>query len=65
MEIHKMDEINGIKNIINVKYGTCKLFDTFWLNNIDGDQNIKQKMTLLRNKSFLSWVVHLKEFGLD
>jgi hypothetical protein len=38
-------------------------FDTLWFINIDGDQNIVQKKTPLRTRSFLSLLVHLKEFG--
>jgi hypothetical protein len=56
MKIHKMDEIG-------LKYGIYKIFDTFLFINIDGDQNIGQKMTPLRTRSFLSLLVHLKKFG--
>jgi hypothetical protein len=45
-----------------LKYGTYKMFDTFWLININGDQNIGQKRTPLRTRYFLFLVVHLKEF---
>jgi hypothetical protein len=38
-----MDEIDGIYNCSGLKYGTYKKFNTFWLTNIDGDQNIGQK----------------------
>jgi hypothetical protein len=55
-----MDEIDGIWNCNGLKYGTYKNFDTFWLINIDGDQNIGQKKTPLKTRSFLSLVVHLK-----
>jgi hypothetical protein len=58
-----MDDIDGIENCSGLEYGTYKIFDTFWLINIDGDQNIKQNRTPLRTRSFLSLVVHLKEFG--
>ncbi len=58
-----MAEINGILNCNGLKYGTYKIFDTFWLINVDGDQNIGQKRILLRTRSFLSIVIHLKKFG--
>jgi hypothetical protein len=58
-----MDEINEIKSFSGLRYNIYKIFDTFWLINIDGDQNIKQKRTPLKIKSFLSSVVHLKMFG--
>jgi hypothetical protein len=35
----------------------------YGLININGDQNIRQKRIPLRTRSFLSLVVHLKEFG--
>jgi hypothetical protein len=38
-----MDEIDGIYNWSGLKYGIYKIFDTFWLINIDGDQNIGPK----------------------
>jgi hypothetical protein len=47
-----MDEINGIKKLNGLKYGTYKIFDTFWLINIDGDQNIRQNKAPLRIRSF-------------
>jgi hypothetical protein len=57
-----VDGINGIKKFSGLKYNIYKIFDTFWLINIDGDQNIGQKMTPLKTMSFLSLVVHLKMF---
>jgi hypothetical protein len=57
-----MDVINGIYNCSGLEYGIYKIFDTFWLININGDQNIRQKMTPLRSRYFLFFVVHLKEF---
>jgi hypothetical protein len=58
-----MDEINGISNFSGLEYNIYKIFDTILLINIDGDQNIGHKKTLLRTMSFLSLVVHLKKFG--
>ncbi len=58
-----MDEIDGIYSCSGLKYGNYKIFDTFWFINIVGDQNIGQKKTPLKTKSFLSLVVHLKECG--
>jgi len=49
-----MDEINGIYNCSGLKYDSYKKFDMYWFINIDGDQNIGQKMTPLRTRSFLS-----------
>jgi hypothetical protein len=60
-----MDEIDGIWSCNGLKCGTYKIFDTFWFNNIDGDQNVRQKKTPLMTRSFFSLVVHLKEFGHD
>jgi len=31
-----MDEIDGIYNYNGLKYGTYKIFDTFWFIGIDG-----------------------------
>ncbi len=42
-----MDETDGILNYNGIKYGTYKIFDTFSLINVDGDQNITQKRTPL------------------
>jgi hypothetical protein len=39
-----------------LKYGTYKIFDTFWLINIDEDE-YRTKNTPLMTKSFLSLVV--------
>jgi hypothetical protein len=47
-----MDEINGTLKLNGQKYGTYKIFDTFWLINIDGDQNIRPKKVPLRIRSF-------------
>jgi hypothetical protein len=58
-----MDEIDGIWSCNGLKYDTYEIFDTFWLINIDRDQNIGQKNTPLKTKSFLSLVVHLKKIG--
>jgi hypothetical protein len=58
-----MDEIDRIWSCNGLKYGTYKIFDTFLLINIDGDQNVGQKMTPLKTRSFLSLVVNLKDFG--
>jgi hypothetical protein len=55
-----MDEIDGIYRCSGLKYGTYKIFNTFWFINIDGDQNIGQKRTPLKIRSFF---VQLKEFG--
>ncbi len=59
-----MDEIDGIWSCNGLKYDIYKIFDTFGLINIDGDQNIRQKKTPLKTRSFLSSLVHLKKFGL-
>ncbi len=56
-----MDAIEIFWSCNGLKYGTYEIFDTFQFINIDGDQNIRQKRTPLR--SFLSLVVHFKEFG--
>jgi hypothetical protein len=58
-----MDEIDGIWSSNGLEFGTYKIFDTFWLININGDQNIGQKKTPLMIRSFLSLVVNLKKFG--
>jgi hypothetical protein len=58
-----MDEIDGIWSCNGLKYGTYKIFDTFWFIKINGDQNIRQKKTPLMTRSFLFLVVHLKKFG--
>ncbi len=60
-----MDDIDGILKCNGLKYGTYKIFDTFWPININGDQNIGQNRTPLNTRSFLFLVVHLKEFGHD
>ncbi len=60
---HQMDEIDGIWSCNGLKYGTYKIFDTFWLINIDGDQKIGQNRTSLKTRSFLSLMGHLKKFG--
>jgi len=56
-----MDEIDGIWSCNGLKYGTYKILDTFWFINIDGDQNIIQKKTPFKTRSFWSLVVHIKE----
>jgi hypothetical protein len=33
-----MDDIDGVLNCSGLKYKIYKIFDTFWLINIDGDQ---------------------------
>jgi hypothetical protein len=58
-----MDEIDGIWSCNGLKFDTYKIFDTFWLININGDQNIGQKKIPLMIRSFLSLVVNLKNFG--
>jgi hypothetical protein len=60
-----MDDIDGIYNCNGLKYGIYKRFNTFWLININEDQNIGQNRIPLRTRSFLSLVVHLEEFGPD
>jgi hypothetical protein len=60
---HKIDEIDEIWSCNGLKYDIYKIYNTFGLINIDGDQNIRQKKTPLRTRSFLSSLVHLKEFG--
>jgi hypothetical protein len=57
-----MDAIEIFWSCNGLKYGTYEIFDTFQLINIDGDQNIRQKRTPLRTRSFLSLVVHFKKF---
>jgi hypothetical protein len=49
--------------IVVSKDGTYKILDTIWFINIDRDQNIRQKRIPLNIRSFLSLMVHLKEFG--
>jgi hypothetical protein len=56
-----MDEIDGIWSYNGLKYGIYEIFDTFWLINIDRDQNIGQKNTPSRTKCFLSLMVHFKK----
>jgi hypothetical protein len=58
-----MDDIDGIYNCNGLKYGNYKIFETFWLININGDQNIGHNQIPLRTRSFLSLMVHLKDFG--
>jgi hypothetical protein len=58
-----MIEIDEIWSCNDLKCGTYKIFDTFWLININGDEIIRQKKIPLKTRSFLSLVLHLKKFG--
>jgi hypothetical protein len=58
-----MDEIDGIYNCTGLNYGIYKIFHTFWLIHIDGDENIGQKKIPMRTKYFLSLMVHLIKFA--
>jgi hypothetical protein len=40
------------------------MFNMFLFINIDGDQNIGEIRTIIKTRSFLFWVVHLKGFPL-
>ncbi len=54
-----------MKSKINsIKYGTYEMFDIFLFINFDGDQNIGEIRTIIKTRSFLFWVVHLKGFPL-
>jgi hypothetical protein len=44
-----MDEIDGIWSCNGLEYGISKIFDTFWLIYIDGDQNIGQKKDSIKD----------------
>jgi len=59
-----MDEIDGILNYNGLKYGVYK-FNTFWFIKYWWDQNIGQKWTPLRIRSFFSLVVTLKSLDVD
>jgi hypothetical protein len=38
-----MDDYDGIKIFIGLKYGAYEIFNIFWFISFDGDQNIGKK----------------------
>jgi hypothetical protein len=58
-----LNDYDEILNYNDLKCDTYEIFDTFLFINFDGDQNLGEKGTPIRTRSFSFWVVQLKRFS--
>jgi hypothetical protein len=58
-----MDDYDEIYNCNGLKYNSFEIFDNFGFIIFYGDQNIMLERTIVKTRSFSSYVIHLKGFS--